>query len=114
VLNYKFEYKNTTFTFKEWLTTAYQPECNELGNTKNKALYQAKKHYNEVLKEFVIRLKKRWDKFTHKGDELLHQKYEEDTHADHMVQWKITQYKKELQKRPSDYWKNCEFKEEND
>jgi len=112
VLNYKFRYNNTTFTYKEWLTTAYQPKCNELDNTKSKAIYQAKKHYNKILKEFIIKLKNEWDKFTHKGDDFLHQKYEEETQADPIVQWKIRQYKLELQKRPGAYWENCEFKEE--
>jgi len=112
VLNFRVQYNNDTRTFKEWLTTAYQPECNELGNTKSKAIYQAKKFYDEILQKFIKRLKRKWDDFTYKGNELAHRKYEEDTQADPMVQWKITQYKKELQKRPGEYWENCEFKEE--
>ena len=112
LLNYKFEYNNETFTYKEWLTTAFQPECSELVNTKSKAIYQAKKHHDEILKEFIIKLENEWNEFTHDGDDILHRKYEKNTQANPMVQWKIRQYKFELQKRPSEYWENCEFKEE--
>ncbi|MFN3873342.1 MAG: hypothetical protein ACK4R9_10100 [Ignavibacterium sp.] len=106
VLNMKKEYFGNEYTYKKLLSDLFRPECNETTNNENNAQFQIKKYLNTILKSFVVDLYKTYN--IAKGKE--NNETNTQNHPD--VQWKISEYKKELQKnRSKEFWESCPYKE---
>ena len=106
VLNMKRRYFGEEYKYRDLLASVFRPECDEVTSDKNKARFQVKKYLDTILSLVTIDLFKLYNMAkSNKDDEIKTQNNPD-------VQWKITEYKKALQKnRSKEFWQDCPYKE---
>lgn len=102
----KKKYLGNEYSYKNLISNVFQPECNENINNEINAQFQIRSYLDTILKSFVADLDKEYKRKKENQDN------ETNTQNHPDVQWKITEYKKELQKnRSKEFWQDCPYKE---
>ncbi len=106
VLKLKTTYFGNKYSYKDLLVSVFKLECYENSNSESKAKFQIRKYLVNILDLFVDDLYERYNKAIEDDDN------ERNTQSHPDVQWKITEYKIELQKKSlKQFWKDCPYRE---